>query len=471
MERTLAPNKVTETPMNTPSTGNRNLTASAEIDQACEHFETAQRSGNSLTIETVLRQASPAVDSSTLLRELIAVEIDLCRERGAGPKATDYLSRFPDCRSWIVQLLHNESSERNIIAARATVMPSSSHVSVPGFEIIEEIGRGGMAVVYKAVDLRLKRFVALKLIHQHFRNSRLNQKHFQREATSIAQLKHPGIVQIYGIDEHEGQPYLILELVNGRSLRECLDDRPQAVGWSADLIAKVARAVDHGHQRGVVHRDLKPSNILLTEPPGASDASHAGSEDLLGPEPEAAFGNAAPFPVVADFGFAKQLYASETISGAGVLFGTPDYMPPEQSEGRSFEATPASDIYSLGAMLYELLSGRPPLVGDTPLATVRLIGRAAPVPLRRVVPHVPGWLEAICQRCLEKSPEKRPRSAALLADQLERGIQRAGLSRCRGGGLETGRRPLASLLGKPFSAVGDWISAFPSPRRNPRRAA
>jgi serine/threonine protein kinase len=445
------------------------------IDEICECFEMAWRSGKALSIEVAVQQANLAIDQIALLEELIAVEIDLRREQGASPRPEDYTSRFSISPSCIAKLCEGESvvearDEDGVTGAPYSPQPSIG-VEIPGFRILREIGRGGMAIVYKAHDIQLNRLVALKLIHQQPRISAFNQRQMQREAQSIAQLRHAGIVQIFGIGEHAGQPYLILELIDGLGLNEWLDDRPQSPGWAADLIARIARAVEHAHQQGVIHRDLKPANILLAPSAEARSMAVSSIQEPFGPDHPDASEDAAPFPVIADFGLAKQVFASDTISGPGALFGTPNYMPPEQSEGRSFEATSASDIYSLGAILYELLTGRPPLVGKTQLETLRLIGQAAPMPPRRRAPHIPPGLEAICLRCLEKSPENRYSSAEELSDELERCIQRSGLSRRRDSEAPRQAPRLRRMLAAGFSAVGDWLATLPQHDRDIRRAA
>lgn len=453
--------------MTVPAHANQGSAQDAETDYVCECFEAAWRSGAALSIEEVLRQANPTLDRTLLVDELIATEIELRRDAGGDPSSDEYTSRFPDHRSGILRLFQNDvpADGLSIFRPEAATLPVHE---VPGFDLLDEIGRGGMAVVYKAYDTSLNRLVALKLIDPDRCPSSFNHRQLQREAKSIAQLRHPGIVQIYGIGEHQGQPYLILELVPGRGLDDWLNGEPQPPGWSAALVAQTARAVDHAHRQGVIHRDLKPGNILLTAPDATAQRTESHAVPF-GPEDDAV-GTRPPVPVVADFGLAKQLFSPDTISGHGALFGTPSYMPPEQSEGRSFEATPASDVYSMGAVLYELLTGRPPFVGASALETLHLISSDQPVPPRRRESQIPLGLEAVCLQCLEKDPRRRYSTASALADALQDCIVRSGLSPLRNGESNYPGK-FRNALAAGFSLVSTWLGNSSAPESSTRRAA
>jgi hypothetical protein len=271
--------------------------------------------------------------------------------------------------------------------------------NVPGFEIVEELGRGGMGVVYKARQLSLNRFVALKMILAGPYAGADQLARFRVEAESVARLQHPGIVQIHEIGSHAGHSYLALEYVPGGTLARRCGGQPLPPAEAARLVEVLARAVHYAHQRGIIHRDLKPGNVLLTE-----DGQ----------------------PKIADFGLAKVLDAGpgsatpgpQTQSGA--ILGTPAYMAPEQAGGKRGSVGPLADVYALGAILYELLAGRPPFLADSPVDVILKVATEEPVPPRRAEPGCPRDLEAVCLKCLQKDPVRRYASAAALADDLVR---------------------------------------------------
>jgi WD40 repeat protein len=261
----------------------------------------------------------------------------------------------------------------------------------PGYEILGELGRGGMGVVYKARQKGLGRLVALKMVLVGGHAGPEELARFRTEAEAIARLQHPNIVQIYEVGEHDGLPFFSLEFCPGGSLDRELDGTPLRPREAAALAERLARAVDAAHAKGVVHRDLKPANVLLAE---------------------------NGIPKVTDFGLAKRLdTAGQTASGA--ILGTPSYMAPEQAEGKRLVG-PAADIYALGALLYEFLTGRPPFRAETPLDTVRQVISDEPVPPSRLRPTLPRDLETICLKCLQKDPGKRYASARALGNDLSR---------------------------------------------------
>ena len=271
--------------------------------------------------------------------------------------------------------------------------------SPPGYEILGELGRGGMGVVYKARHFKLNRVVALKMLTAGAHAGPDLLLRFQREAESLARLTHPNIVQIHEVGWVEPHgPYFTLEYVEGGSLWRKLGGAPQPPRYAAEVVAVLARAVHFAHERGVLHRDLKPGNVLL-----AADGS----------------------PKVTDFGLARFLEAeaaaaADSPTPTGAVLGTPSYMAPEQAGGVTKAPTPAADIYSLGAILYEMLTGRPPFLADGPLETTLRVLTDDPVPPRRLRPKVPRDLETICLHCLRKAPRQRYPSADVLADDLQR---------------------------------------------------
>ncbi len=277
--------------------------------------------------------------------------------------------------------------------------PTAAGPEAPGashYEVLGELGRGGMGVVYKARQPGLKRLVALKMILAGGHAGAGERGRFRGEAEAVARLQHPNIVQVYEVGERDGCPFLSLEYVDGGSLAARLDGTPQRPQAAARTVETLARAIHYAHQRGIVHRDLKPANILLT-----ADGA----------------------PKISDFGLAKQLDTGSGQTQSGAVLGTPSYMAPEQAEGRLKEVGPASDVYALGAVLYELLTGRPPFKGATVIDTLQQVRAQEAVPPRRLQPGVPRDLETVCLKCLRKEPEKRYASAEALADDLSRFLE------------------------------------------------
>jgi formylglycine-generating enzyme required for sulfatase activity/tRNA A-37 threonylcarbamoyl transferase component Bud32 len=273
----------------------------------------------------------------------------------------------------------------------STLHPEPPPPTIPGYAIEEVLGHGGMGVVYKARQIKAHRVVALKMILKSMHASVQDQVRFQIEAEAVAHLQHPNIVQFHDLGEHDGMPYFSLEFCEGGSLDRRLKSWTPTPTEAAVLIETLARAMHYAHLRGVVHRDLKPANILL-----AADGT----------------------PKITDFGLAKKLDSNSDITRSGMIMGTPAYMAPEQAEGKSHNTGPAADVYSLGAMLYELLAGRPPFKGDTILETIQQVMTDEPLPPSRLRAGTPRDLETICLKCLRKQPGQRYASAEHLADDL-----------------------------------------------------
>jgi serine/threonine protein kinase len=297
--------------------------------------------------------------------------------------------------------------------------------AVPGYEILGELGRGGMGVVYKARQVALQRTVALKMVLTGAHAGPKDLARFRAEAAVIARLQHPNIVQIYDVGEVAGRPYFALEFVAGGSLAQHLQGTPQPVRPATRMIETLARAVHAAHANGVVHRDLKPANILLASGGAVSgEGSQAQGLQPLGS------GTTHPSPLtnpkITDFGLAKCLDGDGEAPGGrgptvtGDFLGTPNYMAPEQAMVPRQPVGPAADVYALGAILYELLTGRPPFRGETPLETVLQVLHTEPVSVTRLQPNVPADLETICLKCLQKEPRKRYGSALDLAEDLRR---------------------------------------------------
>ncbi|HWN95163.1 MAG TPA: serine/threonine-protein kinase, partial [Methylomirabilota bacterium] len=317
--------------------------------------------------------------------------------------------------------------ERGLTGAPTEALPLRSFGD---YELIEEIARGGMGVVYKARQAGLNRIVAVKMILSGQFASTAETQRFRAEARSAAALQHPGIVAIHEVGEHDGLVYFSMDFVEGHNLAQLIRDGPWSAARAAQCVRDIAAAIHYAHEHGVLHRDLKPSNVLI-------DANGK--------------------PRVTDFGLAKRLVAAEVtrltsalspggegrgeggrssepkedqslltsaateeLTLSGQVLGSPNFMPPEQAAGKHRELTPASDVYSLGALLYHLLTGRPPFLADNIPATLRLVSETEPVAPRLLVPTVPRDLETICLKCLDKNPRHRYATAQELSDELAR---------------------------------------------------
>jgi serine/threonine-protein kinase len=280
--------------------------------------------------------------------------------------------------------------------AADTVVPSSPAgelPQIPGYQVEAVLGFGGMGVVYQARHLRLNRPVAVKMLLCGTYAGPAERERFQREAEAVAGLRHENIVRVHDVGDHAGRPYFTMEFVEGGSLAQKLAGAPQPAGPAARLVATLAGAVQAAHTCGIIHRDLKPANVLLTADGVAK---------------------------ISDFGLARRLEGGAGLTHSGVPMGTPSYMAPEQALGQTRAIGPALDVYALGAILYELLTGRPPFTGETAAATMQAVITRDPVPPSRLHGGVPRDLETICLKCLHKEPQRRYASARALADDLSR---------------------------------------------------
>jgi eukaryotic-like serine/threonine-protein kinase len=366
----------------------------------------------------------------TQLDNVIAGYLDAERSgRAPGPQAL--LRTFPH----LATQLHSFLADRDRFRRMAATLPPVPYVCldagqfaairpqrIGAYEVLGELGRGGMGVVYKARQTNLRRLVALKMVLNGGYRGPDEFARFQAEAEAVARLQHPNIVQVHEIGTHQGQPFFSLEYVDGGSLAQRIAGRPQPTRQAAALTETLARAMDYAHGRDIVHRDLKPANVLLT---------------------------AQGMPKITDFGLAKRL-GEDGATRTGAILGTPSYIAPEQAKGQK-DVGPPADIYALGAILYELLTGRPPYRGETPLDTMLQVLEGKLVSPSQRNRRVPRDLEIICLKCLEKEPAKRYPSAAALADDLRHFLTGESIEARPARGAERfwrwcRRRPLVSGL-------------------------
>jgi len=409
------------------------------------------RRGDHVLVETLLEQHPDANSSDDTVLELLYAEFCLREQLGEAPAPDEYFRRFPDLRDRLGNLfeMHHaiESDELDspvLSASDDTVeiaddasfgsmadpqtdqhdgepVATQTARSFGDYEVLEEIARGGMGVVYKARQIQANRIVALKMILAGQFAASPYIERFQAEAEAAANLDHPNIVPIYDVGQHDGQHYFSMGYVDGQSLAQRIADGPLDCRDAAELLVPVADAVQYAHERGIIHRDLKPANVLLRRNLESRDQSPE-QQDTVRPGSSSGHRRASleSHPMVTDFGLAKRLEVADGLTASGDIIGTPSYMPPEQASGQAAQISPAGDVYSLGAILYCLVSGHPPFQAASVLDTLDQVVQREPVPLRHLNAAIDRDIDTIALKCLQKEPAKRYGSAAELADELRR---------------------------------------------------
>lgn len=417
------------------------------FDRLCDEFESCWQAGGSAAIDDFLARC-PDSRSGELFGELLSLEVEYRVDRGEAPACDEYLQRFPGHAAAVHELFDRlESAETKSIAATrggqrrtAGSLPGGEGMQAWGnYELLQMLGRGGMGVVYKARQLSLNRIVALKMIVSGQLASDDEVRRFYAEAEAAAHLDHPGIVRVYEVGRHEGCHFYSMAFVEGESLADRLAAGPLPPRDAAALLLQAAEAMAHAHEQGVIHRDLKPSNILLHRRPPTRISGP-------GPDTPSDASASAVRAMITDFGLAKRIESPSDLTVTGDVLGTPSFMSPEQAAGRTGDVGPPADIYSLGATLYAALTGRPPFQSADVAQTLRQVIEREPVSPRQLNGAVDRDLETICLKCLEKTASNRYATAADLADDLRRYLD---------------RRP---ILARPITRVarlGRWC------RRNP----
>lgn len=415
------------------------LDTARHVDRLCDAFEAAWIAGQPPKINDYLLGTSDRLREE-LVRELIQIELFYRQRRGENPQSTEFTRQFPDLElGWLeaaiaaVRQSGRESggrSEPGNATTNGSDKPRAANGQIGAlryfgdYELLEEIARGGMGVVFKARQVTLNRIVAVKMILSGLLASPADVERFHAEAEAAANLDHPGIVPIFEVGEHDGQHYFSMGYVEGRSLAARVPDGPLPAREAAQLMRTVCDAAQYAHEHQIIHRDLKPANILV---------------DREGR------------PRVTDFGLAKHQQDDSGRTATGQVLGTPAYMPPEQAAGKLDLIGPAADVYALGAILYTLLTGRPPFQSASSVDTLRQVLEKEPLAPSELTAGVPRDLETIVLKCLQKSIPQRYATARELADDLQRFLDGRPIQARPVGRLERGwrwcrRNPLLAAM-------------------------
>jgi serine/threonine protein kinase/WD40 repeat protein len=368
-----------------------------QLDQLCDEFESRWQQDERPSLRQFVEDAPGSIRSKAL-EDLLQIEIDHRREKGEQPAVDDYLQEFSDRREIVERVFENLKAATDTHGPSDTAdfsnkrLSNDKSVELPDYEMLEELGRGGMGVVYKARQISLDRIVAVKLIQAGEFAMPEQIERFVAEAKAAAKLQHPGIVAVYEVGQSQGNYYFSMEYVEGQTFEQLLEEGNVSAQSISGYVQAVAEAIDFAHQRGVLHRDIKPSNILIDQ-----------------------FDRVR----VMDFGLAKIVDNGSDLTSSGQILGTPMYMSPEQALGELSKIDGRTDVYSLGAVLYRALAGTPPFKSTSAIATMAQVIRDQPESPRTHNPSIDRELEEICLRCLQKEPEDRFATASELADSLQ----------------------------------------------------
>lgn len=384
--------------------GNGNQAGEASMRDELEGDEYEQRLASCLSELVDMLKQNPNMDLTVACQRFPEFAVDL-RELWGTLVVTDAVGK----RS------QRSQSEGGALSSKGDTWELKLPAIWGEYELLEELGRGGMGIVFRAVQPGLGREVALKMILRERLTSPQDRQRFLAEASSLAKLEHPGIVPIFNVGEVEGLPFFTMQLIRGHTFASELTQGPISQRRAAELMRDISRAAHFAHQRGILHRDIKPSNILVDE---------AGKVKLT------------------DFGLAKQFDSGEQITKSGAVLGTPNYMSPEQALARTQQLGPASDVYSIGTVLYHAVTGRPPLVAESPVQMALQLLEQDPPPPRLLNPQLDRDLEMIIIRCLQKPPDLRYASAAELANDLDAFLQNEPIQARSG--------QLAQVIGRVF---------------------
>ena len=405
------------------------LDAVRRIDELCDGFEAALRAGRRIDPATLVNEVTEAARGD-LIRNLLSLDLEYADPAAGAEVISTWLRRFPGYRDVIEKLAAKRKPASGAVPPKSpagevtvtapnpvcesTLVPEETRIGAPAvgpehddtyrlaaaptqkfgdYELLEEIARGGMGVVYRARQVSLNRIVVLKMILAGNLASATDVERFYSEARAAGDLQHPNIVVIHEVGQHDGQHFFSMDYVDGPSLADTRVDGTWPPREAARLVRQIARAIHYAHTRGIIHRDLKPRNVLLT-PDGQ--------------------------PRVTDFGLAKRLHGTSGLTASGQILGTPSFMSPEQARGKVRGVGPRSDVYSLGAILYSLLTGRAPFSGSNPIEVIKRVIERDPTPPRRLKPQLDKDLETITLKCLQKDPDERYSSARELAEDLGR---------------------------------------------------